>query len=62
MTISKMYGTAVNNINIHNYSFRLIDNIPKLRPSPGLDNFYEKIGVKTFGLLYPTVSRLQAPK
>ena len=34
----------------------------KLRLSPRLDNFYEKIGVKTLGLLYPTVCRLQVPK
>lgn len=33
-----------------------------LRLSPRLDNFYEKIGVKTLGLLYPTVCRLQVPK
>ena len=34
----------------------------ELRLSPRLDNFYEKIGVKTLGLLYPTVCRLQVPK
>lgn len=33
-----------------------------LRLSPRLDNFYEKIGVKTLGLLYPIVGRLQVPK
>lgn len=33
-----------------------------MRLSPRLDNFYEKIGVKTLGLLYPTVCRLQVPK
>ena len=33
-----------------------------VRLSPRLDNFYEKIGVKTLGLLYPTVCRLQVPK
>lgn len=36
--------------------------IADLRLSPRLDNFYEKIGVKTLGLLYPTVCRLQVPK
>ena len=34
----------------------------RVRLSPRLDNFYEKIGVKTFGLLYPTACRLQVPK
>ena len=33
-----------------------------LRLSPRLDNFYEKIGVKPLGLLYPIVCRLQVPK
>ena len=33
-----------------------------LRLSPRLDNFYEKIGVKTLGLLYSIVCRLQVPK
>ena len=33
-----------------------------VRLSPRLDNFYEKIGVKTLVLLYPTVCRLQVPK
>ena len=33
-----------------------------LRLSPRLDNFYEKIGVKTLVLLYPIVGRLQVPK
>ena len=32
------------------------------RLSPRLDNFYQKIGVKTLGLLYPIVCRLQVPK
>ena len=33
-----------------------------VRLSPRLDNFYEKIGVKTLGLLYAIVCRLQVPK
>lgn len=33
-----------------------------VRLSPRLDNFYEKIGVKTLELLYPIVCRLQVPK
>lgn len=33
-----------------------------MRLSPRLDNFYEKIGVKPLGLLYPIVCRLQVPK
>ena len=37
-------------------------SIDGMRLSPRLDNFYEKIGVKTLGLLYPTVCRLQVPK
>ena len=37
-------------------------NIIDMRLSPRLDNFYEKIGVKTLGLLYPIVGRLQVPK
>ena len=38
------------------------NSIDKLRLSPRLDNFYEKIGVKTLELLYPIVCRLQVPK
>ena len=30
--------------------------------SPGLDNFYEKIGAKLLDLLYPADCRLQVPK
>lgn len=36
--------------------------LQEVRLSPRLDNFYEKIGVKTLGLLYPIVGRLQVPK
>ena len=32
------------------------------RLSPRLDNFYEKIGAKPLGLLYPIVCWLQVPK
>lgn len=38
----------------------MVDSLVRL--SPRLDNFYEKIGVKTLGLLYPIVGRLQVPK
>ena len=34
----------------------------RLRLSPRLDNFYQKIGVKPLVLLYPIVCRLQVPK
>ena len=41
---------------------KVITTWRRVRLSHRLDNFYKKIGVKTLGLLYPTVCRLQVPK
>ena len=58
--IDIFYDFGFLGINLEFVIAEIIDAV--LRLSPRLDNFYEKIGVKPLGLLYPIVCRLQVPK